>query len=426
MGMSGGARVSNTVPNAPLHPETLTVGHGYDPQTASGAAKPPAYLASTFVYGSAAEAKRLHEAFFDGAENGAAGHIYGRLGHPGLDIVEARLAALDGGEDAACFATGMAAITGILLAFLAPGDVLLHSRPIYGGTDALLHNELTRLGIKPVGFANGVDRETLAADAERAVAEGSVGVIWVETPANPTAAIVDIALVADIAGEIGRAQGRRPLVCVDNTFLGPFMQNPLALGAGLCMTSLTKYAGGHSDFLAGGVSGSKALIKRLKMLRTLFGSTLDAHSSWLLARSFETMHLRTARAAENAATVAALLRDHPKVASVTYLGFTPPETPAGAVFARQCRGAGSTFSFRIHGDEAAAFRLLDALKVLRLAVSLGGTETLICHPASTTHYAVPRERREEVGIDDATLRISVGIEHAEDLVADLLQALETV
>ena len=408
------------------HPETLTVGHGYDPRAAGGAAKPPAYMTSTFVYLSAAEAKRLHEAFFDGVENGATGHIYGRLGHPGLDIVEARLAALDGGEDAACFSSGMAAITGILLAFLAPGDVVLHSRPIYGGTDALLMGEIARLGIKPIGFRNGIDRAALAADAERAMAQGSVGIIWTETPANPTAALVDIALVAAIAEAIGRQQRRRPLVCVDNTFLGPFVQNPLAQGADLCMTSLTKYAGGHSDLLAGGVSGSKALIARLKSLRTLFGSTLDAHSAWLLARSFETMHLRTERAAENAAAIAALLSDHPKVTSVTYLGFTRPDTPARVVFERQCRGSGSTFAFRIKGDEAAAFRLLDALKVLRLAVSLGGTETLICHPASTTHYAVSRERREEVGIDDATLRISVGVEHVEDLSADLLQALETV
>jgi methionine-gamma-lyase len=419
--------VSKAISNGPpLHPETSAVGYGYDPMAAGGAAKPPAYLTSTFVYPSAAEAKRLHEAFFDGVENGATGHIYGRLGHPGLDIVEARLAVLDGGEDAACFASGMAAITAILLAFLAPGDVVLHSRPLYGGTEALLAGEIARLGIKPVGFRNGVDRGPLAADAERAMAEGSIGIIWVETPANPTATIVDIALVLSIAEDIARLQGRRPLVCVDNTFLGPFMQNPLALGADLCMTSLTKYAGGHCDLLAGGVSGSKALIGRLKMVRTLFGSTLDAHTAWLLARSFETMHLRNERAAENAAKIAALLRDHPKVASVTYLGFTPPGTSARAAFERQCRGTGSTFSFRIRGDEAAAFRLLDALRVLRLAVSLGGTETLICHPASTTHYAVPRERREEVGIDDATLRISVGIEHVDDLAADLVQALEAV
>jgi methionine-gamma-lyase len=415
--------ISNT---PPLHPETLTVGHGYDPGQAGGAAKPPAYLTSTFVYSSAAEAKRLHEAFFDGAENDAKGHIYGRLGHPGLDIVEARLAALDRGEDAACFASGMAAITSILLGFLGPGDVLMHSRPIYGGTDALLTNEISRLGIKPVALSDALDGRAFAADAKRAMGMGPVKLIWIETPANPTATVADIALAAATADDIAQAQGERPLIGVDNTFLGPFVQNPLAFGADLCMTSLTKYAGGHSDLLAGGVSGAKPLIARLKMMRTLFGSTLDAHSSWLLARSFETMHLRTERAAVSAAAIAALLREHPKVASVSYLGFTTPGTPARAAFERQCRGAGSTFSFRIRGDEAAAFRLLDRLRVLRLAVSLGGTETLICHPASTTHYAVSRERREAVGIDDATLRISVGIEHPDDLAADLIQALEAV
>jgi cystathionine gamma-synthase/methionine-gamma-lyase len=412
--------------NAPLHPETLTVGHGYDPASARGAAKPPAYLTSTFVYPSAAAAKALHETFFDGTENGSEGYIYGRLGHPNLDMVEARLAALDGAADAAAFATGMAAITAVLLTQLAPGDTLLHGRPIYGGTDAFVHQELTRFGVRPFGFTDGCDHAVVMAAAEAAMEAGPVGLVWVETPANPTAAVSDIALIVAVADEIGRRQGRRPPVGVDNTFLGPFVQSPLAHGADFCMTSLTKYAGGHSDLLAGGVSGAKARIARLKAFRTLVGSTLDAHSAWLLLRSFETMHLRTERAAANAATVAAFLRDHPKVASVTYVGFLADGSPARAAFERQCAGAGSTFSFRIRGGEAEAFRLLDALNVLRMAVSLGGTETLICHPASTTHYAVPRERREAVGIDDATLRLSVGIEHVDDLVADLAQALEAV
>jgi methionine-gamma-lyase len=412
--------------NAPLHPETLTVGHGYDPASARGAAKPPAYLTSTFVYPSAAAAKALHEAFFDGTDNGSEGYIYGRLGHPNLDMVEARLAALDGAEDAAAFATGMAAITAVMLTHLAPGDTLLHGRPIYGGTDAFVHQELTRFGVRPFGFSDGCDRAVVMAAAEEAMAAGPVGLVWVETPANPTAAVADIAVIVAVADEIGRRQGRRPPVGADNTFLGPFVQSPLAHGADLCMTSLTKYAGGHSDLLAGGISGRKTAIARLKAFRTLVGSTLDAHSAWLLLRSFETMHLRTERAAANAAAVAAFLRDHPKVASVTYVGFLAEGSPARAAFERQCSGAGSTFSFRIRGGEAEAFRLLDALKVLRMAVSLGGTETLICHPASTTHYAVPRERREAAGIDDATLRLSVGIEHADDLVADLAQALERV
>jgi cystathionine gamma-synthase/methionine-gamma-lyase len=209
---------------------------------------------------------------------------------------------------------------------------------------------------------------------------------------------------------------------VDNTFLGPLLQSPLALGADLSITSLTKYCGGHSDLMAGGVSGSAALVAKLKALRTLSGNHLDPFSSWLLLRSFETLGLRTDRACSSARAVAEFLRAHPKVAAVTYLGFIEGE--AREVFDRQCRGTGSTFSFRLHGGEAEAFRLLDALRVLRLAVSLGGSETLICNPATTTHYQVPRERREAGGIFDSTLRLSVGLEAPADLIADLAQALD--
>jgi cystathionine gamma-synthase/methionine-gamma-lyase len=413
--------------NSPqTHLETLAVSAGYDPASASGSAKPPAYHSSTFVYPSALAAKRLHEAFFDHVDNGATGYIYGRLGHPGLDIVEKRLATLDGGEDAAIFASGMATISAIFLAHLVPGDVILHSQPIYGGTDALIMTELVRLGIGAVGFADGCDSAVMRAAADAAMARGRVPIIWAETPANPTSSVCDLEEVGKLVDYVAEKQGHRPILGVDNTFLGPFVQSPLKLGADLCMTSLTKYAGGHSDFLAGGVSGAKPLIARLKIFRTLVGSTLDAHSAWLLARSFETMHLRTERAGENARAIAEMLVAHPAIASVNYIRFKPEGSPARLAFERQCRGGGSTFSFRIKGDEAAVFRFLDALKILKMAVSLGGTETLICHPASTTHYAVPRERRQALGIDDATLRISVGIEHADDLLADICQALEAV
>ncbi|MDO1583227.1 aminotransferase class I/II-fold pyridoxal phosphate-dependent enzyme [Rhizobium oryzicola] len=410
----------------PLHLETLTVSAGYEPASASGSAKPPAYHSSTFVYPSALAAKRLHEAFFDHADNGATGYIYGRLGHPGLDIVEKRLAVLDGAEDAAIFATGMAAISAIMLANLGPGDVVLHSQPIYGGTDMLLNTELIRLGISAVGFPDGCDPDVMRKAADEALGKGRIALVWAETPANPTAAIVDLEEVARLIDYIEKQQEHRPLLGVDNTFLGPFVQSSLTFGADLCMTSLTKYAGGHSDFLAGGVSGSAGPIARLKTFRTLVGSTLDAHSAWLLARSFETMHLRTERAGDNARAIAEMLAAHPAVASVTYVRFKPEGSPARLAFERQCKGAGSTFSFRVRGDEAAAFRFLDALKILKVAVSLGGTETLICHPATTTHYAVARDRREALGIDDATLRISVGIEHIDDLLADIAHALEAV
>jgi methionine-gamma-lyase len=223
----------------------------------------------------------------------------------------------------------------------------------------------------------------------------------------------------------GRAP-ERGLVVVDNTLLGPLMQRPIALGADLCMTSLTKYCGGHSDLLAGGVSGRANLIHALRLLRTTLGSHLDPYTSWLLLRSMETVHLRMERASDNARRVAETLRDHPKVAGITYLGFLEEGSPERAVYDRQCSSAGSTFSFALHGGEAEAFRFLDALRLLSFAVSLGGSETLITHPATTTHYALSPDERAAGGITDATLRLSVGIEHGDDLIADIKRALETV
>jgi cystathionine gamma-synthase/methionine-gamma-lyase len=410
-----------------LNKETIAVGHGYDPASAMGAAKPPLYLTSTFVYRSAQHAKDSHRIFFEGASQGDEGaHIYARLGHPNLDMVERRLAALDGAEDAAGFCSGMAAISTILLAHLRPGDVVLHSLPIYGGVDSLIAQVLTGFGAKAFHFADGLDAAAMRTAAEKAAAAGPVRMIWLETPANPTAAVVDIALAVEVAGELAARQGFRPLVAVDNTFLGPFLQNPLALGADLCMTSLTKYCGGHSDLLAGGVSGAAALIAPLRTLRTWLGNPMDAHTAWLLLRSLETLHLRTARACSNALAIARFLKNHPKVDGVTFIGLAEAGSREHEAMRRQTRGAGSTFSFRIKGGEPAAFRLLDALRLLRLAVSLGGSETLICHPASTTHYPIDRDRLIEAGVTESTLRLSVGLEHPDDLIADLTQALERV
>jgi cystathionine gamma-synthase/methionine-gamma-lyase len=412
----------------PLHAETLAIGHGYDPASASGAAKPPLYLTSTFVYGSAQQAKDAHRIFFEGPSQGdaTAPHIYTRLGHPNLDMVERRLAALDQAEASAGFCSGMAAASTLLLAHLRPGDVVLQSLPIYGGVDSLIGQVLNQFGVKAFHFADGLDVAAMRRAADQAAAVGPVRMIWLETPANPTGAVVDIALAVEVAGELAARQGFRPLVAVDNTFLGPLLQSPLALGADLCMTSLTKYCGGHSDLLAGGVSGRAELIGPLRALRTWLGNPMDAHTAWLLLRSLETLPLRTARACDNALVVSRFLAAHPKVAGVTFIGLAEPGSRQHALMQRQSRGTGSTFSFRIKGGEAAAFRLLDALRLLRLAVSLGGSETLICHPASTTHYPIARDRLAEAGVSESTLRLSVGLEHPDDLIADLTQALEQV
>jgi cystathionine gamma-synthase/methionine-gamma-lyase len=410
------------------HPETLAVRAGYDPATGANAAKPPIYMTSTFAYASARQAKDIHQAYFDGTgpEVGNAAHIYSRLGHPNLDMVETRLAALDGSEAAAVFNSGMATHSAIALAHLRPGDSMVFSRPIYGGTNGLYAQLMPAFGVGHAEFVDGCDRADVEAAVDAASRQGPVKLILAESPANPTAAIVDIAMVVGVADALGAKTGMRPLVVVDNTLLGPFMQRPIALGADLCMTSLTKYCGGHSDLLAGGVSGREALIQPLRLLRTTLGSHLDPYTCWLMLRSMETVHLRVERAMDNARTVATFLREHSKVTSVTYLGFLAEGTPERAVYDRQCSAAGSTFSFDLAGGEAEAFRFLDRLELLRFAVSLGGSETLITHPATTTHYAVAPEERVTGGITDATLRLSVGIEHVDDLIADLAQALDAI
>jgi methionine-gamma-lyase len=422
---------ADPAPAGGLHPDTLAVGHGYDPARAWGAAKPPIVLTSTYIYASAQAAKDFHRAFFDGATQGEQGEeipdgfIYSRLGHPNLTMVEARMAALDRAPDCAGFNSGMAAISTLALALLRPGDSVVHSRPIYSGADNLLNTVMApNFGVHVEGVIDACDEAAIRAAAEAAMARGPLALFMLESPANPTAAVVDIALARRIADEIGQRQGRRPLVSVDNTFLGPLLQNPLEQGADLTVTSLTKYCGGHSDLLAGSVSGSAEVIAQLKTLRMILGNHMEPFTAWLMLRSIESLAVRTERACANAGIVASFLRDHPKVAKVTYLGFLPAGSPARMVYDRQCGGAGSTFSFTLRGGEAEAFRFLDQMRLLKLAVSLGGSETLICHPATTTHYNVPRERREASGITDGTMRLSVGLEHPDDLIAEITRGLD--
>ncbi|MEJ0100825.1 MAG: cystathionine gamma-synthase family protein [Pseudomonadota bacterium] len=409
-----------------LHPDTQMLNYGYDPALSEGAVKPPVFLTSTFVFPTAEEGRD----FFDYSsgrkvppEGHAAGLVYSRFNHPNSEIVEDRLAIYEGAESCAVFASGMAAIATTLLAFLKPGDVVLHSQPLYGGTETLVAKTLAKLGIHSVGFTNGVDEAAVIAAATRARGLGRVTLVLIETPANPTNGLVDIALVRRVAEELGTRQGQRPLVACDNTLLGPVFQHPLQHGADLTLYSLTKYVGGHSDLIAGAALGSAALMRDIRQLRGAIGTQLDPHSCWMLGRSLETLGLRMQRAADNARLVAQFLRAQPQVRQLHYLPFHAAGSPAARVYTAQCTGAGSTFSFDIHGGQPAAFRFLNALQIFKLAVSLGGTESLASHPATTTHSGVPEEVRRHIGVQDSTIRLSIGIEHADDLIADLAQAL---
>jgi methionine-gamma-lyase len=229
-----------------------------------------------------------------------------------------------------------------------------------------------------------------------------------------------------IAEEVGRAQGHRPIVVCDNTLLGPVFQRPLEHGADVSIYSLTKYVGGHSDLIAGAALGTRVVVEPIKALRGGIGTQLDPHTCWMLGRSLETLGLRMERANDNARAVAEFLRDHVKVSKVHYLPFLPEGSPARDVFARQSSGAGSTFSFDIKGGQKEAFAFLNALQIFKLAVSLGGTESLASHPAAMTHSGIKADVRARIGILETTIRLSVGIEHPDDLIADLTQALASV
>jgi methionine-gamma-lyase len=412
--------------NHALHPETQMLNYGYDPELSEGAVKPPVFLTSTFVFKTAEEGRDFFD-FVSGRREPPAGTgaglVYSRFNHPNSEIVEDRLAVYERAESGVLFSSGMSAIATTLLAFVRPGDVILHSQPLYGGTETLLAKTFANLGVAAVGFADGVDEDAVRAAADAAAAAGRVAVIMVETPANPTNSLIDIAMIGRIADGIAARQGHRPVIACDNTLLGPVFQRPIAHGADISLYSLTKYVGGHSDLIAGAALGSKPLMKQVKFLRSAIGTQLDPHSCWMLGRSLETLSIRMERANDNAAAVAEFLRDHKKVEGIHYLPFLEPESSAGRVFARQCTGAGSTFSFDIAGGQPAAFRFLNALQIFKLAVSLGGTESLASHPATMTHSGVPAEVRQRIGVLESTIRLSIGIEHPDDLVADLAQAL---
>jgi methionine-gamma-lyase len=415
---------ARTIGERRLKPATLMMGHGYDPMLSEGALKPPIFLTSTFVFESAAAGKRHFEGLTGKRPGGAEGLVYSRFNGPNQQILEDRLAIWEDAEEALTFSSGMAAITTTMLALVRPGDTIVHSAPLYAATETLIGRILGRFGINWLDFPAGATEEEIAVVLARARAAGRVAMIYLESPANPTNALVDVEGVAKVRDALFAGQEAPPIV-IDNTFLGPIWQQPLRHGADIVLYSLTKYAGGHSDLVAGSVSGTKAAIDPIRAMRNTIGTITDPHSAWMLLRSLETLELRMTRAGENAARVCAWLRDHPKVARVGYLGFPEDERQAD-IYRRHCLGAGSTFSLYLNGGEAEAFAFLDALTIVKLAVSLGGTETLASHPAGMTHLSVPDDRKQALGITDNLVRISIGVEDPDDLIADIEQALAKV
>jgi len=412
-----------------LKPESLMMSYGYKPALSEGAIKCPIFQTSTFVFKSAEEGKAYFELAYglrEPQEKEELGLIYSRLNNPDLEILENRLTLWDGAEDCAVFESGMSAIATALMEFLQPGDLLLYSNPIYGGTDHFIKHVLTKFGINVLGFRTRQYRDELKGMIEGTGFGNKLKMIYIETPANPTNDLIDIDCCRQLADEYS-TEDNKVMVVVDNTYLGPLWQHPLKLGADLVIYSATKYIGGHSDVIAGACLGSKKLMKRVKELRTFFGNMAGPWTGWLLMRSLETLKPRMETQVKNAQKVARFLNQHERVEKVYYLGLIEDKNKIiKDLYNKQCLSPGAMLSFDVKGGEREAFKFLNSLKLIKLAVSLGSTESLAQHPATMTHAGVDPDEREKMFISSKLVRLSIGIENVDDLIWDISQALEEI
>lgn len=403
------------------------MSYGYKPELSEGSIKCPIFQTSTFVFKTAQEGKAFFELAYglrEKEEGESLGLIYSRLNNPDLEILENRLTLWDQAEDCAVFSSGMSAISTVLLKFLKPGDLLLYSNPIYGGTSHFIKEILTGFGIDILPFDATDTLDDLTERLEQSGKAANLAMVYIETPANPTNSLIDIGMCKEIA-DLYSNESKQVLLSVDNTYMGPIWQHPLEHGADLVLYSATKYIGGHSDVIAGACLGNQSLIAQIKEMRTFLGNMAGPWTGWLLMRSLETLKVRMTTQNRNAERVSAFLTSHPKVGRVYFLG-NILEARQQMIYQKQCKGTGAMVSFNIKGGESEAFTFLDNLKLIKLAVSLGGTESLAEHPATMTHAGVAPEERLAHGINDELVRLSIGVENSEDLIWDIGQALGQV
>jgi methionine-gamma-lyase len=412
-----------------MKPESLMMSYGYKPELSEGAIKCPIFQTSTFVFKSAEEGKAFFEVAYGHREKNEGeelGLIYSRINNPDLEILENRLTLWDEAEECAVFESGMAAITTVLLEFLKPGDLLLISNPVYGGSDHFIKKILPKFGISVAEFSVGQTKEEIIQLVENTGIADKLAMVYIETPANPTNDLIDIEESKEIAKYFSSSE-KEIYLAVDNTYMGPIWQHPLKHGADLVLYSATKYIGGHSDVIAGACLGSIELMKRVKGLRTFLGNMASPNSGWLLLRSLETLKVRMDTQAINAEKVAAFLNTHPLVEKVYYIGNLSEKD--GAQFHiknKQCLSNGGMISFDVKGAEKDAFRFLNSLKLIKLAVSLGGTESLAEHPATMTHVDLDPALKNKLSITEKMVRLSIGVEFYEDIIYDIEQALAKI
>jgi len=405
-----------------LRSSTEVLTRGFDPRLSVGAVSLKKIRNSTYVFSSPEAAERAFD-LMAGRATPEPGEqvdlVYSRFNHPNAEILEDQIVPLERGAQAALiFNSGMAAIMTALFAFVRPGDTIAYTVPVYGGTQKLIENFLSAWGVSgiamPAGKADRIDELMRGAKNLRAV--------LIETPANPTILMTDIRRAAKTAGETAG----KPLVMVDNTMLGPAFQHPLELGADIVLYSATKYLSGFSDLIGGvALARDRALVQKMRSMRSLFGNILQPDECWMLDNRLPTVGLRMNRQSKNAQRVAERLAGHPKVKKVLYPTlFDDPEQIR--IFKSQCDFPGGMFSLELRGGKPAAFEFLRNLKIARNAVSLGGVETLVCHPKTTTHSGFTEEQFAEAGVTDGQVRVSIGIEDWRDLLEDFEQALEAV
>lgn len=401
-------------------PETQMMGLGYNPWWSEGSVKPPLFLTSTFMFKSAEDGEEFFAvALGKKKAQKTPGLIYSRLNNPELEILETRLAAWEQADDAAVFASGMAAISTAVLALCKPGDAIAYTIPIYGGTSHFFTEICKEFGIRCIP----IDAHAPVSEL-RKVRDPKLRMIFIETPSNPTLTMTDIEAVSKERRALEKKLKREIVLCVDNTLLGPVFQKPVQNGADLSIYSATKFIGGHSDLIAGAVVGSKELMGSVKGYRSFLGTMSAPFTSWLMMRSLETLKIRMETQARNAKIVAEYLAKNSEIELVYYPGFFEKGSEQDKIRRRQTTGDGSLISFEVRGGKARAFKLLNAVKLCRLAVSLGGTETLIEHPKTMTHSEIEPEQQEMSGITDGLIRLSVGLEDPVDIIADLERAIK--
>jgi methionine-gamma-lyase len=373
----------------------------------------PLFQTSTYSFKNVDEAANAFIAVGTAKETlELAPHIYARLSHDNARIFEEKMSLLEGGERAIAYNSGMGAISGVIMGLLGAGDHIIANPSLYGGTHGFLHHTIKKFNIETTSVFLDDEKAFEAAIKE------NTKLVYIETPANPTLEITDIEKAAKIAHKHGL------LVVVDNTFMSPMLQSPLALGADIVLHSCTKYIGGHGDVVAGVVISSKKIIEDIRPDTIEYGAYIPPFSAWLLQRGLKTLSLRMERHCTNALKVAEFLENHPKVERVWYPGLK--SFPQYELAKKQMHGSGGMISFLVKGDLCSAKTFLNSLEMFTLAVSLGATDSLAQSPALMTHAPIPREDRLAAGIQDELIRLSIGIEDVNDIIFDLEQALSKI